>query len=56
MKFKWLDSLRGRSEPESNAETPEDARDTGEDEYESQAEEERESSPTGLPRIKTDEI
>ncbi len=56
MKFKWLDALRGRSEPESNAETAEDERDTGEDEYESEEEQARESSPSGLPRIKTDDL
>ena len=56
MRFKWLEAFRGRAKPETKAEAPGDARDTGEDEYESQEEEEREISPSGLPRIKTDDI
>jgi hypothetical protein len=56
MRFKWLDALRGRPDPEATPETPDDRRDTGEDAYESFEEAEDESSPTGLPRIKTDDI
>jgi hypothetical protein len=54
--FKWI-RLRRRRRPSEVVPEPGDAdRDSGEDEYESQEEEARESSPSGMPRANTDEI
>jgi hypothetical protein len=52
--FKWLRSRRGESEETA---VPRAEDDSGEDEYETEKELEREADPAGeLPRIKTDDI
>jgi hypothetical protein len=54
--FKWLQSRRRRPQPELVAEPREDERDSGEEELESHEEEEREAAPSGVTRMKTDNI
>ena len=54
--FKWMQSLRRRRESESVPESSETERDSGEEEYESHEEESRESAPSGLNRLKTDDL
>jgi hypothetical protein len=54
--FKWLQSRRRRPQPDLVAEPPENERDSGEEEHESHEEEEREAAPSGMTRIKTDDI
>ena len=54
--FKWMDSFRRRRRPDPVV-LPSDAdRDSGEEELESHEEEAEESAPSGMTRIKTDEI
>ena len=54
--FSWLRSRRRQREPESRPESSETDRDSGEEEYESHEEEIREAAPSGLTRVKTDDI
>jgi hypothetical protein len=54
--FKWLQSRRRRPQSELVAEPREDERDSGEEDLESHEEEEHESAPSGMTRLKTDDI
>src|SRR6476660_2767487 len=54
--FKWLQSRRGTRNPDMVSEPPEVERDSGEEEYESHEEDEREVGPSGMTRAKTDGI
>jgi hypothetical protein len=54
--FKWLQSRRRRPQPELVAEPREGERDSGEEDLESHEEEEHESAPSGMTRLKTDDI
>jgi len=54
--FKWIRSRRPRREPDVRPESAEDKRDSGEDEYASHEEEDREVAPGGQTRVKTDHI
>ena len=54
--FKWIRSRRPRREPDLRPESAEDKRDSGEDEYASHEEEDREVAPGGQTRVKTDHI
>jgi hypothetical protein len=54
--FKWLRSRRRRPESDFVPETPEDRRDSGEEEYESREEDEDEVGPSGMTRVNTDNI
>lgn len=55
--FKWMQSRRRRSRQEDLVPEPQHAeRDSGEEEYESHEEEEREVGPSGMTRGKTDNI
>ena len=53
--FKWM-HLRRRPKPGLAPEPSEVGRDSGEEEYESSEEEEREEAPSGMTRVKTDNI
>ena len=54
--FKWLQSRRGKRNPDVVSEPPEVGHDSGEEEYESHEEGEREVGPSGMTRMKTDDI
>jgi hypothetical protein len=54
--FKWLQSRRRRPQPDLVAEPREDERDSGEEERESHEEEAHEAGPSGMTRMKTDDI
>ena len=54
--FKWLRSLRSRRDPDLGPESAELERDSGDEEYASHEEDEREVAPSDLTRMKTDEI
>ena len=54
--FKWLQLRRGRRNPDVVSEPREVERDSGEEEYESQEEDQREVGPSGMTRAKTDNI
>ena len=54
--FKWIRSRRRPSEPDPAAEAHETERDSGEDEYESHEAGAEEAAPSGMTRIKTDDI
>jgi hypothetical protein len=54
--FTWLESRRRRRKPDLVPEPPEVERDSGEEEYESHEEDEREVGPSGMTRVKTDDI
>jgi hypothetical protein len=54
--FKWIRARRSRPEPDPTPEADEVERDSGEEEYASQAEDDREVAPSGLTRVKTDDI
>ena len=54
--FKWIRSRRRPSEPDSAAEAHEAERDSGEDEYESHEAATDEAAPSGMTRVKTDDI
>jgi hypothetical protein len=54
--FKWLQSRRGRCSPDVVSEPRKIERDSGEEEYESHEEDEREVEPSGMTRMKTDGI
>ena len=53
--FKWLRSRR-RDTPESVSDPVEADRDAGEEEFESHEELEDEVAPSGMTRVKTDEL
>lgn len=53
--FKWMRSFRRGGEPDVVPE-PRQERDSGEDVYESEEEEDREVSPSAMTRAKTDNI
>jgi hypothetical protein len=54
--FKWLESRRRRRKPDLMPESREVERDSGEEEYESHEEDDREVGPSGMTRVKTDDI
>jgi hypothetical protein len=54
--FKWIRSRRANRDRNPEPESAEDKRDSGEEEYASQQEEDREAAPDGQPRVKTDEL
>ena len=54
--LKWLKSRRGKGNPDVASQPREVERDSGEEEYESEVEGEREVAPSGLTRMKTDGI
>jgi hypothetical protein len=54
--FKWIRSRRPRPEPDIAPEEDEAERDSGEEEYASHTEDEHEVGPSGLTRVKTDDI
>jgi hypothetical protein len=53
--FKWF-RFRRRRKTDSVSEPREAERDSGEEEYESHEEEAREVGPSGITRVKTDDI
>jgi hypothetical protein len=54
--FKWIRSRRRRGERDLGPESAEDKHDSGEEEYASHEEDDREVAPSGLTRLKTDDI
>jgi len=54
--FKWLQSRRHGRNPDVVSEPRQVERDSGEEEYESHEEDEREAAPSGMTRMKTDGI
>ena len=54
--FKWLESRRRRRKLDLVPEPREAERDSGEEEYESHEEDDREVGPSGMTRVKTDDI
>jgi hypothetical protein len=54
--FKWIRSRRPGRDPDLRPESAEDKRDSGEEEYASDEEDDREVAPDGQTRMKTDEI
>jgi hypothetical protein len=54
--FNWIRSRRRRPDPDRKPESAEDKRDSGEEEYASAEEDDREVSPDGQTRVKTDDI
>jgi hypothetical protein len=54
--FKWIRSRLPRRERDLRPESAEDKRDSGEEEYASDEEEDREVAPSGQTRVKTDDI
>jgi hypothetical protein len=54
--FKWIRSRRTRAERDLGPESAEDKEDSGEEEYASEEEDEHEVAPSGLTRVKTDDI
>ena len=54
--FKWLRSRRHGREPDVVSEPRQVERDSGEEEYESQEEDDREVNPSEMTRAKTDNI
>jgi len=54
--FDWLRSLGRRFEPEETVDSPEQGRDSGEEETAAHDEDALEAGPLGLTRIKTDNL
>ena len=54
--FQWIRSRRRRRERDLRPESAEDKRDSGEEEYASHEEDDHEVSPSGVTRVKTDDI
>jgi hypothetical protein len=54
--FKWMQSRRRRHRQDVVPEPQQVERDSGEEEYESREEDEREVAPSGMTRVKTDNI
>jgi len=54
--LKWMRSRLRRREPDSAPAPTEVDRDSGEEEYESHEEDDREVDPSDLTRVKTDKI
>jgi hypothetical protein len=54
--FKWIRSRRPRRERDLRPESAEDKQDSGEEEYASHEEDDREVEPSGQTRVKTDDI
>lgn len=54
--FKWIRSRRARGERDLVPESAVDREDSGEEEYASEEEDDREVEPSGQTRIKTDDI
>ena len=54
--FKWIRSRRSGRDRDLTPESAEDKRDSGEEEYASEEEDDREVAPDGQTRVKTDEI
>jgi hypothetical protein len=54
--FKWMQSRRRRHQQDVVPEPQQVERDSGEEEYESHEEDEREVTPSGMTRMKTDNI
>jgi hypothetical protein len=54
--FKWIRSRRTRRDGDVRPESAEDKRDSGEEEYESREEDDREVAPDGQTRVKTEDL
>jgi hypothetical protein len=54
--FKWIRSRRASHDRDPRPESAEDKRDSGEEEYASGEEDDREVAPDGQTRVKTDDI
>jgi hypothetical protein len=54
--FKWIRSRRLSRDRDLRPESAEDKRDSGEEEYASHEEDDREVAPDGQTRVKTDDI
>ena len=54
--FKWIRSRLPRRERDLRPESAEDQRDSGEEEYASHEDDDREVAPDGQTRVKTDNI
>ena len=54
--FKWIRSRRPSRDRDLRPESTEDKRDSGEEEYASHEEDDREVAPDGQTRVKTDDI
>ena len=54
--FKWIRSRRPSRDRDLSPESAEDKRDSGEEEYDSREEDDREAAPDGQTRVKTDHI
>jgi hypothetical protein len=54
--FKWLRSRRGKQSQDVTAKTEQADRDSGEEDYQAEEELEEEVAPSGMPRVKTDDI
>ena len=54
--FKWIRSRRSSRDRDLTPESAEDKRDSGEEEYASAEEDDREVAPDGETRVKTDDI
>jgi hypothetical protein len=54
--FKWIRSRRTRHDRDVSPETAEDKRDSGEEEYASEEEADREVAPDGQTRVKTEDL
>ena len=54
--FKWIRSRHTSGESDVTPESAEDKRDSGEEEYASEEEDDREVAPDGETRVKTDDI
>jgi hypothetical protein len=54
--FKWIRSRRTRDDRDVRPESAEDKRDSGEEEYASEEEDDREVAPDGQTRVKTEDL
>jgi hypothetical protein len=54
--FKWLRSRRGKQSQDVTAKTEQADRDSGEEDYQAEEELEEEVAPSGMTRLKTDDI
>jgi hypothetical protein len=54
--FKWLQTRRAKRQQDLVGDAQQAERDSGEEEYESEEEFEHEVAPSGMTRVKTDDI
>jgi hypothetical protein len=54
--FKWIRSRRRGQDRDVRPESAEDKRDSGEEEYASEEEDDREVAPDGQTRVKTEDL